>query len=128
MFCKFKEKHQCCAGSDLQIPLLHHVKLLPRADGQYLQQPCGGHLQGRAELRHTRFLQELEGLPQHGLCTTELGKHIEQPTGDGQRHVHRLVANTQCKHSHQQEALLRFYSERRGGGEGKGSDRLSLVF
>lgn len=112
MFCKHKERHWCCTASDLPVPLLHLVERLPRADGEYLQQPCGGHLQGSAELRHARFLQELEGLPQHGLRPAELGQHIEQPTGDGQRHIHWLVANAQCKHSHQQEALLSFYGDK----------------
>lgn len=84
-------------------------KLLPSADGQDLQQAGGGHLQGCAELGHPRFLQELEGLPQHGLCAAQLRQHVEEPAGDGQGDVHGLVTDAQSKHCHQQEALLSFY-------------------
>lgn len=82
---------------------------LPSADGQDLQQAGGCHLEGGTELGHSRFLQQLEWLTKHGLCPAQLGQNIEQATRDGQGDVHWLVANAQCKHCHQQEALLGFW-------------------
>lgn len=82
--------------------------VLPGADGQDLEQAGGGHLQGRAELGHPWFLQQLQRLAQHGLCAAELGQDVQEPAGDGQGDVHGLVPNTQRKHRHQQEALLSF--------------------
>lgn len=81
----------------------------PSADGQYLQQAGGGHLQGGAELRHAGLLQELQRLPQHGLRAAELGENVEEAAGDRQGDVHRLVADAQREHGHQQEALLGFW-------------------
>lgn len=88
-------------------------RLLPGADGQYLQQAGGGHLEGGAELRHSGFLQQLQRLSQHRLRPAQLGQHTEQPAGDGQGHVHRLVADAQREDGDQQEALLSFWD----GGE-----------
>lgn len=73
---------------------------LPGADGQDLQQARGRHLEGGAELGHARLLQQLERLTQHGLRPAELGQNVEQTAGDGQRDVHRLVANAQREHGH----------------------------
>lgn len=104
--CKSNKRHSCWCHILFVLYHAHWCLIflpepLPGADGQYLQQACGGHLQGGAELGHSRFLQQLQRLPQHGLCPAELRQDIEESTGDGQGDVHRLVANTQCKHSHQ---------------------------
>ena len=87
-------------------PPTAHILGSPSADGQDLQQACGGHLEGGAELGDAGLLQQLERLAQHGLCATQLGQHVEQAAGDGQGHVHRLVAHAEGEHRDQEEALL----------------------
>lgn len=84
---------------------------LPSANGQDLQQARGCHLQGCTQLGHARLVKQLERLAQHGLRPTQLGQNAEQATGDGQGDVHRLVANTEREHRHQQETLLGFWME-----------------
>lgn len=73
----------------------------PGADGENLQQTSGRHLEGGAELRHSRFLQQLEWLPQHGLRPTQLWQNVEQTAGDRQGDVHGLITNAQGKDRHQ---------------------------
>lgn len=89
---------------------------LPGADGQDLQQARGRHLQGCAQLGHAWLVKQLQRLAQHGLRPAQLGQNAEQAAGDGQGDVHRLVANAEREHRHQQEALLGFWMEAKEEG------------